>query len=45
MLFFGWRREDRETEVAYDKRADAGEDDDYEAYNEMLAQMNTDRER
>ncbi|QGU05363.1 Inner membrane protein YebZ [Corynebacterium comes] len=39
LLFLGWRREDRATEVEYDKKADAGEIDEYEVYNEMLARM------
>lgn len=43
ILFFEWRREDRVIETEYDRRVDAGEDDDFEAYNEMLAQMNTGR--
>jgi len=39
LLFIGWRREDRATEVAYEKRVESGEDHDWESYNEMLARM------
>ncbi|GAB3692062.1 cytochrome c oxidase assembly protein [Corynebacterium nasicanis] len=39
LLFIGWRREDRETETAYEKRVESGEDHDFEAYNEMLARI------
>lgn len=43
LLFLEWRRDDRVIEKRYDARVDAGEDDDYEAYNEMLARMNSGR--
>lgn len=39
LLFLGWRRDERETETAYEKRVESGEDDDFEAYNEMLARI------
>ncbi|MCS5480319.1 cytochrome c oxidase assembly protein [Corynebacterium sp. YIM 101645] len=39
LLFLGWRRDDRATEVEYDKKVEAGESDEYEVYNEMLARM------
>ena len=39
LLFLGWRRDDRVTEVEYDKRVESGESDEYEVYNEMLARM------
>lgn len=39
LLFLGWRRDDRANEVEYDKKVEAGESDEYEAYNEMLARM------
>ncbi|NLA56871.1 MAG: cytochrome c oxidase assembly protein, partial [Corynebacterium humireducens] len=39
LLFIGWRRDDRATEVAYEKRVESGEDHDWESYNEMLARM------
>ena len=39
LLFIGWRRDDRATEIAYEERVASGEDQDYEAYNEMLARI------
>ena len=39
LLFIGWRRDDRATEIAYEERVASGEDQDYEAYNEMLARV------
>ena len=45
LLFLEWRRDDRVIEKRYDARVDAGEDDDYEAYNEMLARMNSGQNR
>ena len=39
-LFLQWLREDRNEAKAYDERADDTEDEDLEAYNQMLARMN-----
>ncbi|MDO5669057.1 MAG: cytochrome c oxidase assembly protein [Corynebacterium sp.] len=39
LLFIGWRRDDRATETAYEERVAAGEDQDFEAYNDMLARI------
>ena len=39
LLFIGWRRDDRATEVAYEERVASGEDHDYEEYNAMLARI------
>ena len=39
-LFLQWLKEDRNEAKAYDQRADDTEDEDLEAYNQMLARMN-----
>ncbi len=38
-LFIDWRREDKVDSDAYDEKVASGDDDEYEAYNAMLAQM------
>lgn len=39
-LFLQWRRQDKKDEEAYDAKVEANEDDEFKAYNQMLAQLN-----
>ncbi len=43
VLFYQWRKDDKRQEKEYDAHADAEGDDEMDAYNQWLAQMNQGR--
>lgn len=43
-LFIQWLQEDRKEEAEIEQRVENHEDDDFDAYNEMLARMNSGRQ-